>query len=150
MVHPRPLYRSKSFWLGVLVIIFLGWSWQRSIHHYDAFSYGEATGGRGISLSQRNSLFIVTWVPAKNLAGFTPGFHRFVVPMKGPDKTAFPALFSQDILTGKLPPSFRSFHLPHWFVMLLFLFGWTTFLILRSQRMKQLTANSPAISVTSR
>lgn len=141
MAHPRPLYRSRAFWLGVLVIIFLGCSWKRSIHYYDVFSYGEATGGRGLSFGQRNSLFIATWIPAKAPAGFIPGFHRFSIMMKGSNRTAFPSLFAEDIPTQELPPYFRSFRLPHWLVMLLFLFGWTIFLTLRGQRMKRLTAD---------
>lgn len=126
------------------MLIFLAWSWQRSIHFYEVISYGEASGGRGLSLSQRDSLLIATWVPEKAPAGFSPGFHRFGIFLGERDKPTFPALFSKDILTGKLPPSFRSFYLPHWFVMFLFLFGWTTFLILRGQRMQRLhpdTAN---------
>lgn len=27
---PRPIYRWKSFWLGVCVLGFLGWAWERS------------------------------------------------------------------------------------------------------------------------
>jgi len=27
LMHPRPLYRWKSFWLGVLVLGFIGWAW---------------------------------------------------------------------------------------------------------------------------
>jgi len=28
---PRPIYRWKSFWLGVILLLFLAWSWERSM-----------------------------------------------------------------------------------------------------------------------
>jgi len=30
-MKPRPIYRWKSFWLGVLVLVSLGWAWAGSI-----------------------------------------------------------------------------------------------------------------------
>ncbi|MEK7951680.1 hypothetical protein [Luteolibacter soli] len=30
-MRPRPIYRWRSFWLGVLVLCFLGWAWARSM-----------------------------------------------------------------------------------------------------------------------
>lgn len=31
----RPFYRWKSFWLGLLVLVFLGWGWERSTRYRD-------------------------------------------------------------------------------------------------------------------
>jgi len=31
----RPFYRRKSFGFGLLVLLFLGWAWARSISHFD-------------------------------------------------------------------------------------------------------------------
>jgi hypothetical protein len=30
-MHPRPIYRWTSFWLGVLILLLLGWAWARSM-----------------------------------------------------------------------------------------------------------------------
>jgi hypothetical protein len=30
-MKPRPFYRWKSFWLGILVLLFLGWAWRDSM-----------------------------------------------------------------------------------------------------------------------
>ena len=38
-MNPRPLYRWKSFWFGVLVIAFLGWAWVRSTNMPDKLSW---------------------------------------------------------------------------------------------------------------
>ena len=35
-VHPRPLHRWKTFWLCLLILAFLGWSWARSMRHSDS------------------------------------------------------------------------------------------------------------------
>jgi hypothetical protein len=34
---PRPLHRWKSFWLGIIVLLFLGWSWNRSLDRNEGF-----------------------------------------------------------------------------------------------------------------
>ena len=38
--HPttsRPLYRWKTFWLGLLVLIFLGWAWHASKDRFTVY-----------------------------------------------------------------------------------------------------------------
>jgi len=139
----RPLYRWKSMWLGLLMLGFLGWGWKRSVHYYDVASCGEGSGGRGVSLGQRDSRVILTWVPAKSPSGFAPGFHWFSVMMNERSYPIFPGIFSKDPNNMRLPDSFRWFHLPHWFLMLLFLVLWAAFLAWRWRRVKQLTASSP-------
>jgi hypothetical protein len=36
-MHPRPLYRWKSFWVGMLFLGFLGWAWASTLT--DGFMY---------------------------------------------------------------------------------------------------------------
>jgi hypothetical protein len=139
----RPLYRCKSLWLGLLMLVFLGWGWKRSVHYYDVASYGEASGGRGVSLSQRDSKVIVTWVPAKSPAAFAPRLRWFSVMMNERNHPIFPGIFSEDAALQHFPSSFQWFYLPYWFLMLLFLIPWAAFLAWRWRRVKQLTASSP-------
>ena len=43
----RPIYRWKSFWLGVVVLCFLGWAWARSMTWRDEVIWQRATEGSG-------------------------------------------------------------------------------------------------------
>jgi len=38
-MSPRPLHRWKSFWLGLLVLIFLGWAWLRSMSYHEGIRW---------------------------------------------------------------------------------------------------------------
>ncbi|MEK7951561.1 hypothetical protein [Luteolibacter soli] len=141
---PRPLHRWKSLWLGILVLIFLAWNWQRSIRYYDSASWAEASGARGISLSQRDSVVFVTWAPAKDPDTFSPGFHIFRARMSKRHYPTFPALFSGDPMgPNHPPPPFRAIYIPHWFLILLFLTPWSVFLAWRWRRIKRLTTPPP-------
>ena len=39
---PRPFYRWKSFWLGLFVLVFLGWAWSDSFRNESAVWAGGA------------------------------------------------------------------------------------------------------------
>ncbi|MEK7951545.1 hypothetical protein [Luteolibacter soli] len=39
-MNARRIYRWKSFWLGVVVLVFLGWAWVRSMNHVDTMKLG--------------------------------------------------------------------------------------------------------------
>ncbi len=132
---PSPLYRWKSFWLGVLVLIFLGWAWVRSIHHYDAVSWGEAHGGRGILLSQRDSKVSIIWNSSKFIAVVPPGFNLSSVNLNPRNNTLFPWAIKWREFPADL---FWTASFAHWFLIVLFLMPWTAFLLWRSRRMKRL------------
>ena len=38
-MKPRPLYRWKSFWLGLIVLGFLGWAWVRSMTNLESLNW---------------------------------------------------------------------------------------------------------------
>ncbi|RYD33940.1 MAG: hypothetical protein EOP87_10095 [Verrucomicrobiaceae bacterium] len=40
----RPLYRSKTLWLGILVLIFLGWAWHVSLDRFTLFRLDNPLG----------------------------------------------------------------------------------------------------------
>jgi len=48
-MKPRPFYRWKSFWLGVFVLVFLGWSWARSMKHLEGVYWARPQFGLGLS-----------------------------------------------------------------------------------------------------
>ncbi len=41
-MHPRPFYRSRLFWLGLLGLVFLLWGWWLSMEHYSFMGFGGA------------------------------------------------------------------------------------------------------------
>jgi hypothetical protein len=134
-MFPRPLQRWKSFWAGVLVLVFLGWAWVRSIHHYDAVSWGEAHGGRGILLSQRDSKVLITWNSSKLIAVVPPGFTLSSVNRNPRSNTLFPWAINW----REFPADpFRTASFAHWFLILLFLIPWTAFLFWRARRLEHL------------
>ena len=136
-MFPRPFHRWKSFWLGVLVLIFLGWAWVRSIHCRDVVSWGEAHGGRGILLSQRDSKVLITWNTSKIIAVVAPGFSVSSVNLNPRSHTVFPrAIHWREFPDYPLPTT----SIAHWFLIFLFLLPWTTFLVWRNRRMKRLAA----------
>ncbi|MEK7951562.1 hypothetical protein WKV53_13685 [Luteolibacter sp. Y139] len=139
----RPFHRWKSLWLGLLVLIFLAWSWHRSIHHYDAVIWGDASGQRGISLNQHDSKIFFTWVSAKTPVWFEPGIHPSSTPITSNDKPLFPSLSSIRALRQQLPPSVHAICLPHWLLTSLFLAPWSALLVWRWRRLKRLTALQP-------
>jgi hypothetical protein len=132
---PRPFHRWKSFWLGVLVLIFLGWAWVRSIHCHDVASWGEAHGGRDILLSQRDSRVLITWNSSTLIAAAPPGFSVSRVKMNPRSNTIFPRAITWQELP-EYPLQTASF--AHWFLILLFLIPWTAFLLWRARRLKHL------------
>ena len=134
---PRSLLRWKSFWLGVLVLIFLGWAWVRSIHCHDVVSWGEAHGGRGIFLSQRDSKVVITWNSSMLIAAVAPGLSVSSVNMNPQSDTIFPRAITRRELPDHLLPTAST---AHWFLILLLLVPWTSFLLWRSRRMKRLAA----------
>jgi hypothetical protein len=129
----RPLYRWKSIWLGVLVIVFLGWAWMRSISHTEGWEYFTALTGPGV-LAQRSGTMVFVWND----------------PTAGGD----PVRFSSHEMTpedGPLPPAFELDRwdmqpgrgetirctIAHWFLILLFLVPWTGWLIGRYRAMSR-------------
>lgn len=135
---PRPLHRWKSFWLGILVLVFLGWAWVRSIHCYDAVSWGEAHGGRGIILSQRDSKVLITWNSSMLIAAVAPGFSVFSANMNPRSNTIFPRAITWREVPDDLPLPTAS--IAHWFLILLFLIPWTAYLIWRGKQPGRLAA----------
>lgn len=56
----RPLYRWTSGWLGVLVIVFVGWVWLRSISRMEGWEYSTTLTGPGV-IAQRSGTVVFAW-----------------------------------------------------------------------------------------
>jgi len=137
---PRPVIRWKSFWLGILVLGFLGWTWARS---------GVISEGVVVTIRDARTMF---WAYER---GGELCFH-FIDD--GPyDSTRFDAFYENASGFGKLPPPFtysdievdlstsatRIFSVAHWFLMLLFFLPWAGFLAWRLRKQRKLTDANP-------
>jgi hypothetical protein len=131
---PRPLHRWKSFWLGLLVLVFLGCGWVRSMGFRDDVGW-ESTRGEVIGAAQAGGtvrMFLFAGFPMNR--GF---YHETGV-------ASFPTWFPRG--TWRLfESSGRSAEIgiAHWFLILLFLVPWSGFLVWRVRRMERLKSPGP-------
>ena len=79
-MKPRPLYRWKSFWFGVLIIVFLVWGWIRSSTHADYLSWKQGNLALGAGqLGGQLNFWHDNWealVPSGFDAGSNPNRQR--------------------------------------------------------------------------
>jgi hypothetical protein len=121
---PRPVYRWKSFWLGVCVLGFLGWAWVRSNRVEESLSVVawsfKGDGANAASLSQAWGKIDVA-VDADPFGD--PGVRCFVREINWELKEP-PVLmeFSTGHYSTRLVVS-------HWFLMMLFLVPWGAWLV---------------------
>lgn len=132
---PRPLYRWKSFWLGIVVLIFLGCGWGRSMSHTDGFFWlpkhfiftaFQSTGRLGFAWDYSKApspLHFFQWVHEPISTAGEPWFPRAVVP----------EIYDRQFQLG----------IAHWFLMLLFILVWSAFLGWRVRRMKRFEEKVP-------
>jgi len=130
----RPFHRWKSFWLGVLVLAFLGWGWIRSMSYTDGFfwilkhdrvSAWQSWGQLGFAWdgSKPPSGTMFQWIHETTPAIGEPLFPRAVVP----------EIYDRQF----------QFSIAHWFTMLLFVVAWTAFLWWRIRRSKRFVTPTP-------
>jgi hypothetical protein len=128
----RPIHRWKSFWLGVLVLSFLGWAWVRSMHRIDEISYKVPTSSRSWGACTGFGAVLMGCSDDP----FAPDGLRFSSSRANPDwgTTWFPDAI---LLEGGADESWQNFSIAHWFLILLFLVSWTGFLLRRVRRMRR-------------
>jgi len=135
---PRPLYKWKSFWLGMLVLGFLGWVWLRSIQGISTVTWTADNEVRQVQLSQWDSALHL-W-RGDNGRLRDPGFsfqeRLFDVDERG---DWFPRAF-----TWKSDRNGAGFIVAYWFVMLLFFVPCSAFLAWRWRRQCKLTETHDA------
>ena len=116
---PRPLYRWKSLWLGMFVLIFLAWAWRDSTRHSSAVVFGyegavwHAGGNVGIIKLKPSR------VPVKQEIGFS--------------RNSFDGYVHGRYLLPR-----TQVVIPHWLFIVLFLVPWLGFLVWRVRRERML------------
>ncbi len=132
----RPLYRWKSFWFGVLVIVFLGWAWVRSYSLQEGLA-GELRPTQSVGVLQNlGSVRLIV----RPTIGLRPGF--FSDDVNGTTRI-FPAAFYWEIYYFEGIGSITVGEVAHWFLILLFLLPWSGWLAWRWRRMRRLENEKP-------
>lgn len=119
----RPLYRWKTFWFGVLVVMFLAWAWARSTKVID--KHGWSSGGNHWTLVSTGGSF--------GIIRFSTGAGNLVVPRSA---IAFPPAWysSREELGGSL--SVSQHVCAYWFASVAFLVPWSGWLAWKWRRMR--------------
>ena len=134
---PRRLIRWKSFWFGILVLGFLGWSWVRSMDFEEGISWVVPPHRLALAHEAGSAFLVLRQTPS------AASFYMGGQPID-PDEqvTWFPAPFRFELENDVQ----RVIGFAHWFLILLFLVPWSAFLAWRWQRQRKLTTNPCAFS----
>ena len=124
----RPIYRWKSFWLGLCVLVFLGWAWAHSFRHFSGGGC-RVPGNRSMLLMQSGGTL---WMEVRRASpGITPYLWQYW-SWPSPVRRSFvaPAMRRREDEVG----------FAHRVVMLVFLVPWIGFLGWRVRRQRKPTA----------
>ena len=162
-VHPRPLYRSLTFWSGIFVMGFICWVWRDSLTHQ-----AHANSG-AYSLMNNVSVVLLHYnsdrPPAAAGSRFSSS-HEAFPPELYIDGPLFPApafvrgsllpgmvydpwqvTEADDSQTGWMhfrPPEDWLLVLPHWLFLLAVALPWAGLLLWRAKRIRKAILPAPA------
>ena len=137
---PRPLYRWRSFWLGVLVLAFLGWAWARARSHEDIVSLRPGTKALYTFASSAGYFRCGSTTLHARGPHSAPAFDHFSGPSEDISPW-FPSLFTYNHTADKFY-AVTFYAIAHWLLFLTFFLPWTAFLAWRGRRMKKLNPAS--------
>ncbi len=125
----RPLYRWKSFWLGLFVLVFLGWAWRESYLNFPTISRDRS--GNAIEVSRMRGVTYMVTGPSGALrilaGGWVVGSKKFFQPTDWEDMWALGHAHGV-----------RVFRVPDSLVFFSYLGLWGGWLVWRRRRMKRL------------
>ena len=127
---PRPVYRWKSFWLGVLVLVFLGWGMMRSRGWTESLWWNYNADGD----------FAVLW-HGLGRCGFSTGSDSFSfdgaagIDFHSEEKLRSPFSGPEALMLG-LDESIH-WECAIWMVVLMFFIVWCGWLMWRWRRMRR-------------
>jgi hypothetical protein len=136
----RPLHRWKTFWLGLLVLIFLGWSWWASMNQIVGVTWASSNGVRQLQLFNYDAM-AGCWIGDDGYRR-TAGFHW--------DQRKYETEEKEDGIwfqpgVALTEQSGNGVKFAHWFLILLFLVSWAGFLLWRVRRMRPLREMQPTV-----
>lgn len=147
-MKPRPLYRSLTFWSGILVMGFICWAWWHSYFFqpfYNNRGLGISNMGGGVSLG-RVTHYLGT---GRGVPKFSSSYRQETLPppllIRGDstEQKAQPLLRepftireSYASAAKRYPGSIRIF-IPHWLLLLAVALPWSGLLLLRARRIRR-------------
>lgn len=136
---PRPFHRWKSFWLGIFVLASLAWAWVRSMSYVEGIFW--MSGKHSISAGQAFGSVFLNWDGSR-----PPTSHPIFVWAREAAPVGQP-WFHKAVNVETYPKQLQ-LTFAHWFLMLVLLFPWTTFLLWRYRRMKRFAVTTGSTEET--
>jgi hypothetical protein len=138
---PWPIYRWKSFWLGVLVLGALWWAWSRSMTRSGIVAFGSTASKECWQVGSGAAAIHYYYTDLTNSYFYTaPEGWVFESSAKRRSFNSYPAAIkahhSTDLLTV------TQVKIAYWFLIILFLVPWVSFLAWRWRRMGRLAVGS--------
>lgn len=138
-VKPRPLYRSLTFWSGILVMIFLSSAWVDS-NHFGINLRRHVLGTQYIVVHGQNRVLLITATgpvvnsqnemrrsPTKAARNFAEAFPPF----------RFRAVEARAPSTGFVESKGHLVNFPHWLLLLAVALPWSGLLLWRARRIRR-------------
>ncbi len=127
---PRSLYRWKSFWFGVLVLVFLSWSWVRSMVAGDYIPINGSLE-EVARIDQSGGRIAVGWVLEN------PVFSLPEIPLAMQFQQGELPWFPAAVKYWSPVDGWGAVGVAHWFLIVLFLAAWAGCLAWRRRRMRK-------------
>lgn len=135
LMSPRHFYRWKSFWFGLLVLVFLGWGWWRSLSHLDIAGWVYPGATQAVFVRSNGGwVHLYNTGPNHSIAPAVAGLQVYTYRQERA-KEWFPVPFKHEDFGN---PEGGAYYLSHWILMLLFLLPWTGWLAWRGRRLRRL------------
>ena len=133
---PRPVIRWKSFWLGILVLGFLGWAWVSTAEHFYLAQWNDA-GMLVLVRSSRGTIGVAKFTTPVGTALLPSGGARRFSASHGAtatQDTRWPSAvdFKDPEISGHY--NVTSLSMAYWFLILLFLAVWSSWLFFHWKR----------------
>ena len=135
---PRPLYKWKSFWLGILVLGFLGWAWLANVRTEYNVGYREYLGTGGLSGwvagSCLGSVYVSSYSsPPRGFSSRAPasGFHWLHEALDPDEPTIY---FARSPFGNVHERNYREWTVAWWMVVLGYTSVWSAWLFFHWKR----------------
>ena len=135
-MKPRPVYRWKSFWLGVLMFAFLVWSWMRSMGPGDYLALNGSLE-EIVRIDQSGGRVAVVWVREN------PIFSLPEMPLAKHSPESEMRWFPRAVRYWSPIDGWSAVAIAHWFLILVFVILWVGLLVGRWKRLHSKVAAGP-------
>ena len=144
-MSPPPIHRWKTFWFGLVILAFLGWTWVASMRHVDVLYLNSSVGSSPTTRFLYRNFGSVVITAGQTLGWVEFGWDRsrpspllshrsHQIITLTPKETWFAPAVTVERSAGRF-----EIHIGHWVLILGFLLPRTGFLLWWHRRLKRLT-----------